>query len=65
MKTTLSLLVLLFLPLAAAAQEGASHPPSEPVNVIYVVIFGVLFIGMIAGFFVYLWINERKKKQGQ
>jgi uncharacterized membrane protein len=65
MQKTLSLILLAFLSTLAIAQDGASHPPSPTVDMVYVVIFIVLFLGMIGGFFVYLWMNERKKKQGQ
>jgi len=49
---------------AHAQEEGARVPPSETVSVVFVVIFGILFVGMIAGFFWYLWMNERKRKPG-
>lgn len=49
---------------AHAQEEGARVPPSETVSVAFVVIFGILFVGMIAGFFWYLWMNERKRKPG-
>ena len=49
---------------AAHAQEegGANIPPSETVSVVFVVLFGIAFVAMIAGFFVYLWMSERKRK---
>jgi dipeptide/tripeptide permease len=31
---------------------------------VFVVIFGIVFVGMIIGFFWYLWMNERKRKSG-
>ena len=46
----------------AQGEGGASIPPSETVSVVFVVLFGVAFVAMIAGFFVYLWMNERKRK---
>ncbi len=48
--------------LAYAQDDGAAIPPSETVSVIWVAVFGVLFVGMIVGFFVYLWWNEKKNK---
>lgn len=60
MKTILSM--LLMMPAIAAAQEEAAHAPSETVSMVYVVLFGVIFVGMIAGFFIYLWWNEKQKK---
>ena len=55
---------LMSLPLLVAAQEreAASAPP-ETVSMVYVVIFAVIFIGMIVGFFVYLFLNDRKKPE--
>jgi len=49
----------------AAVQDpdaAANIPPAETVDVIYVILFGVIFVGMIVGFFVLLWRNERKRK---
>jgi hypothetical protein len=60
----LSTLVAVLFPAWAAAQEMATpEKPVETVSVIYVVIFGVIFVGMIAGFILRLWLNERKNKQ--
>ena len=58
--------VTLFLmsgPLLAATKEmEAANAPAETVDVIWVIVFGVIFIGSIVGFFWYLWWNERKGK---
>ena len=58
--------VMLFLmssPLFAAAKEmGAESPPSETVDLVWVIVFGVIFIGMIVAFFVYLWHTEKNRK---
>ncbi len=63
MQKALALLVLMFPQiLLAAAQEEAVHAPSEPVSMVYVVVFALIFFGMIAGFFVFLWWNEKHKK---
>jgi heme/copper-type cytochrome/quinol oxidase subunit 4 len=56
--------VATMLPAWVAAQEMAPEKPAETVDMIYVIIFGVIFLGMIVGFFIYLWINERKQKKG-
>ena len=56
-----------FIPtITAYAQEdgGARIPPSETVSVVYVIVFAILFFGMILGFFWYLWMNEHKRKSG-
>jgi hypothetical protein len=62
----LSTFVAVVFPAWAAAQEMATtEKPVETVSVIYVVIFGVIFVGMIAGFFLRLWLNERKNNEEQ
>jgi hypothetical protein len=53
---------LLVTSLALAQERGTDSAPPETVSVIYVVLFGVVFVGMIAGFFIYLWWGERKQK---
>jgi hypothetical protein len=56
-------LAVLSTPLFAAAEESvAASAPAETVSVVYVIIFGILFVGMIVGFFVYMWWNESHKK---
>lgn len=50
---------------ASKEMEGAAEAPAEMVDVIYVVVFGILFIGMIVGFFAYFWwVESQKKKKG-
>lgn len=49
---------------ATREMEGASAP-AETVDVIYVVIFVVIFVASIIGFFVYLFLNDRKQKPDQ
>ena len=49
---------------ATREMEGASAP-AETVDVIYVVIFVGIFIASIIGFFVYLFLNEKKQKPDQ
>jgi high-affinity Fe2+/Pb2+ permease len=63
MQKALSTIMLMLYSVLAVAQDGANIPPSPTVDIIYVVIFCVLFIGSIVGFFLYVWLNERKKKQ--
>jgi len=56
-------LFLMFSPLFAATKEmEAANAPAPTVDVIWVIVFGVIFIGSIIGFFWYLWWNERKQK---
>jgi hypothetical protein len=58
------LLFLMSLPVLAAVNEaeGASAP-APTVDMIYVIIFGILFVGMIVGFFVYLFMKKEDPDQ--
>ncbi len=47
----------------AATKEIDQNAPVETVDMIYVVLFGVVFIGMIVGFFIYLWMNDKKAEE--
>jgi len=54
--------VTLFLisgPLLAVTKEMDPNAPSETVSVVWVIVFGIIFIGCIIGFFIYLWHNEK------
>lgn len=51
---------LMSLPVLAATQEmDKANAPAETVDVVYVVIFGIIFVGMIVGFFVYLYMSDK------
>ena len=66
MSRYLSALVPFLVVFSAYAQEeGVGIPPAETVSVVWVVVFGVLFVGMIVGFFLYLWWNERKRNSDE
>ena len=59
-------LFLMSLPILAATKEmEGANAPVETVDMIYVVIFIILFIGSIVGFFIYLWWSDRNKKPDQ
>jgi hypothetical protein len=59
-------LFLMSSPLFAAARElDAATAPSETVDMIWVIAFGVVFLGSVIGFFVYLWHTEKNRKRGQ
>lgn len=66
MSKYLSALFSCLVACAAYAQEGGASdvPPAEPVAMVWVILFGVLFMGMIVGFFVYLWWKERHRPDG-
>lgn len=62
------MLFLLSPPALAAVKdvEGAAEsPPPETVDIIWVILFMVVFVGMIVGFFVYLWYRERQRKAAE
>lgn len=48
---------------AAAKEMEAATAPSETVDVIWVIVFGVVFLGSVIGFFVYLWHTEKNRKR--
>ena len=53
---------LMSLPVLAATQEmDKANAPAETVDMVYVVIFGIIFIGSIVGFFIYLFMNDKKE----
>lgn len=59
-------LFLMSSPLFAATKEmEAANAPAETVDTIWVIVFGVIFIGSIVGFFIYLWHTEKKRKPGE
>lgn len=59
-------LFLMSSPLFAAAKElDAATAPAETVDMVWVIVFGVVFIGSVIGFFIYLWHTERSRKQGK
>lgn len=56
-------LFLMFSPLFAAMKEmDAANAPAETVSVFWVIVFGVIFIGSIVGFFIFLWHTEKNRK---
>jgi hypothetical protein len=69
MSKILSALVLSWLaqlPILAWAQEReVANAPVETVSMVYVIAFGVVFLGMIAGFFFFLFWNDRQEKPQQ
>jgi hypothetical protein len=51
------------LPILAATKEmDAATKPAETVDMVYVIIFGVIFFGAIVGFFVYLFMSDKNEK---
>jgi flagellar basal body-associated protein FliL len=52
-------LLIAFSAYAQAAEEA----PTEKADPITVIVFLVLFVGSIAGYFAYIWWNQRKKRQ--
>ncbi|HKU70124.1 MAG TPA: hypothetical protein VJQ51_04735 [Burkholderiales bacterium] len=56
-------LFVLSSPLLAAVREEPASAPVETVSMVYVVVFGLLFVGMIIGFFIYLWMSDKSEPQ--
>jgi hypothetical protein len=59
-----STVVLFLLPcwVLGAVNESVANAPAEQVDMIYVVLFGVLFVGLIVGFIVWMWWANKSKK---
>jgi hypothetical protein len=56
-------LFLLSSPLLAATKEmEEAAAAGGTVDVIWVIVFGVIFIGAIIGFFIYLWWADKDEK---
>ena len=57
-----ALMLQLYSPLLSAAREETEQRPLEveTVSIVYVVLFAIAFIGMIVGFFIRLFMNEKK-----
>jgi len=55
------LLFLLSSTAYAAKELDGPSAPADTVGTIYIVLFGIIFIGMIVGFFIYLWMSDGKK----
>jgi len=58
-------LFLMSSPLFAALKEMDPNAPAETVDMIWVIVFGVIFIGAIVAFFIYLWYNDKNRKPEQ
>jgi len=58
-------LFLMSSPLFAALKEMDPNAPAETVDMIWVIVFGVIFIGSIVAFFIYLWYNDKNRKPEQ
>ena len=56
-------LFLLSSPVLAATKEmEAATAAGETVDVVWVIVFAVIFIGAITGFFIYLFMTDKDKK---
>ena len=63
--SAVSLFLMSCWAFAATREMEGAGAPAETVDVIYVVIFVAIFVASIIGFFVYLFINDRKQKSDQ
>lgn len=59
----LSGIFLCFMSLLAYALEETAKIPATSTDPTAMIVFAVLFVGVIAGFIFYLWRNEQKRKQ--
>jgi hypothetical protein len=59
-------ILFALLPLIAQAAVDEAAPPPPPVDASPwgMIIFGIIFFGMIIGFIAYVWWKERERKQG-
>ena len=55
--------LLTFLFAASACAQSTPEPPVEKANMFTVVVFLVVFVASIAGYFVYLWWTHRKSQR--
>ena len=56
-----ALLPLLFV--SSAFAQAAAEPPVEKANMFTVVVFLLVFVASIAGYFVYLWWTHRRSQR--
>jgi len=62
-KLIMALSVYLASGIAMAANlDEAANAPVETVSAVYVVLFAILFFGMIIGFFGWMWWNEKHRE---
>ncbi len=47
----------------AAVHEEAAPPPPPDTSPWAMIIFVLLFVGMIVGFFAYMWVKDRNRKR--
>ena len=63
--SAVKLFLMSSLLFAAPREPDAATAPPETVGVVWVIVFVVLFVGSIIGFFLYLWRIEKKRKEGK
>lgn len=61
--STALLFLMTFPVLAAVGEAEGASAPAPTVDMVYVVIFGIIFVGMIVGFFVYLYTKKDDTEQ--
>ena len=55
--------IIPLLVFASAYAQDAKDAPIPETNVIGIIIFAVLFFGLIFGYFGYMWWSEKHKKK--
>jgi F0F1-type ATP synthase assembly protein I len=63
MSKFVSAFVLSVLSFLAYAADVAEPPPPIDASPWPMIVFALLFVGMIVGFFVYIWMKERNEKE--
>ena len=59
--TAVALYLASGVALAVNLDEGGNVPMVDTVPMVYVVLFALLFFGMIIGFFLWMWRNEKHR----
>lgn len=47
----------------AYAADVADNPPTPEASPLALIVFAIIFVGGIAGFFVFIWWKERERKR--
>jgi dipeptide/tripeptide permease len=61
LSTALVFLMTSLPALAAVKELDAPSAPAETVDMVWVVIFGIAFVGMIVGFLIYLFMRKEEE----
>lgn len=65
MASYLSGVLLLLLPALTGAADVEPPPPPTDVSPWGLIIFALVFLGMVVGFGFFIWMKERARKQNE